>query len=285
MKRILCIAGILASAGVAFAGEMENAVVSSDLSRVSFQEMKLLDIPAPVVEEVKSPASSNWIENWIETVKDAYERFAFSANVDQEYTKPELSELPVSAGKQLASYKETAPSFAYKMVVQGKTVFIIQQYREGGATSATLYDEQGAFLASGGLSDGESDMVKWDNKTSAEAKHTEKARMADVSIPAYGMTCTAQDGSMVRIVPFSGLVTVEVVNRFGKTIADNNFRTVTIPSSVGTKYLFSDWLEMGQKAVLELTSDESMKGASFEFQFDAQQELGVPSKFSNCDIM
>lgn len=91
---------------------------------------------------------------WTATVKDAYECVFYQVS---NLPVAELAELPGSARKQLQKYTEEAPNsktVAYKLFIQGKTVFVVQQERDEPEMSVAIFDANGEFIASGGSSGG-----------------------------------------------------------------------------------------------------------------------------------
>jgi len=176
MNKIISAVIVLAAAGLACAGELENSAVSADLNLVSLSQFKSIDVPAPVLEKAAAvPAAFK------DAVKKEYERID-SENGISSLPVAKTSELPAAAKKQLAKDNhQWGPDYLsvpYKMPVQGKTVYVIQNENDGGMF-VTIFDADGALVAEGACS--ESGEFGWSGE---KAALTRKAAAGPASLAA-----------------------------------------------------------------------------------------------------
>ena len=153
MKRITGILVFTMMTGLACAGEMENVSVSGALSPLNLSAMKDMRIPTPEVPTAVKTAVSPWVK----AVKTAYEKLLTNNEVET-LPKATAAELPKAALKQQqkdnAQFAPDFPSVAYKLQVQGKTAFVIQNNNDGGML-VNIFDKNGEHIAYGGQSESE----------------------------------------------------------------------------------------------------------------------------------
>lgn len=136
-------------------------------------------VPAARPEYVEAgPAAGKGVSSqaWTAAVKKEYERLTEDGlGAIAELPGAKVSELPDAAKKQLkkdkADYPDS-PSAAYKMKVQGKLAFVIQNENEGGMF-VNIFDESGRKVASGGCF--ESGSFAWAGAGKAAAPALEKS--------------------------------------------------------------------------------------------------------------
>jgi len=162
MKKTVSLVVLISMSGLASAGRMENSAVSADLTNPDLAAVQAIAVPAPVMEKAASSQA------WIKAVKKEYERLTENGlGGIAELPGAKMSELPDAAKKQLKqdnhNYGPDYPSSAYKMEVQGKTVFIIQNENDGGMF-VNIFDENGKNIAGG--SAGESTPFYWGDEKS-----------------------------------------------------------------------------------------------------------------------
>jgi hypothetical protein len=183
MNKFISAVIVFAAAGMACAGELENSAVSADLNSVSLSQYKSIDVPTPVME--KAAAVSAAFKN---AVKKEYEKLSGYNDLNNgNYTIDQLpiakvSELPPAAQKQLkkdnAQWGPDYLSVPYKMPVQGKTVYVIQNENDGGMF-VTIFDANGSLVAEGACS--ESGEFGWSGE---KAVMTKKAAAGKTSLAA-----------------------------------------------------------------------------------------------------
>ena len=106
-------------------------------------------------------------------------------------------------------------------------------------------------------------------------------------IPAYGVTCSAKNGATVELYPNADETMIQLVisNAKGQVIADNNHKIIEI-RHIGSmkRYKIEGFVEMDQTATFSM-QEENLKDASFVFNQSAQEDLGLPKVFANCDVL
>ena len=206
MNKFLSAAIVFAAAGMAGAGELENSAVSADLNSVSLSQYKSIDVPAPVMEKAATVSSAfkAAVKKEYETLS-GYNDLNNGNNTIDTLPIAKVSELPPAAQKQLkkdnAQWGPDYLSVPYKMPVQGKTVYVIQNENDGGMF-VTIFDANGALVAEGACS--ESGEFGWSGEKAAMTKkaaagntwlNTVKSGYAEKGIRGVGAHMLLPDGA------------------------------------------------------------------------------------------
>jgi len=107
-----------------------------------------LKIPAPVLSEVKAPPDSPWTK----AAKEAFEREIDAGGLTG---FADLKELPPGARRQLEKEWQTLPegpgnsSEAFKLMVSGRTAFVVQSYIYSDSMRAYIFNAAGVLVAYG----------------------------------------------------------------------------------------------------------------------------------------
>ncbi len=145
MKNIIAGLLLFSVPGLAGAGALERSAFSSALVSIDLAALPspaLLPPPSPAA--VVRPAPVNTPE-WINAVKKAY--FSYP----QGGLPPALeTELPAGALQQMQWDAATYPSKAYKLEVEGRTVYFIEN-DNFDALYVNVFDETGLNIAYGGF--------------------------------------------------------------------------------------------------------------------------------------
>ncbi|MDD5209367.1 MAG: hypothetical protein PHV36_08275 [Elusimicrobiales bacterium] len=134
-----CSAAIAADSGKQAAGPLAS------LASLSAPAAALTAVPAP--EAVKAPA-----QNWAEAAKAAFERELDAGGLT---TYADLLELPPGARSRLEKELQTLPqgpgnsSEAFKMLVNGRTAFVVQSYIYSDSMRVYLFNAAGVAVAYG----------------------------------------------------------------------------------------------------------------------------------------
>ncbi|MEI7530222.1 MAG: hypothetical protein WCK76_14890, partial [Elusimicrobiota bacterium] len=132
-------------------GELEDLAAAR---QTSFYTLSItapaanIEIPAPVLDDSRTPADKTWIK----AVKAAYERELEAGGL---ITYAETSELPAAARRQLELELQTLPqgpgntSEAFKMMVNGQAAFVIQSYIYDDNLRVYIFNTAGARIAYG----------------------------------------------------------------------------------------------------------------------------------------
>ena len=147
MKNLITVLLIIVLAGLASAGDLERSAVSSQLVNIDFAALT----PPPGISLPKSESAARAAEvpspEWIIAVKRAY------LSSPQGCLPPvEEKELPAAALQQIQwDWDATGyPSKAYKMIVEGRPAFVIENDNSYGLF-VNIFDENGVNTAYGGV--------------------------------------------------------------------------------------------------------------------------------------
>ena len=133
---------MLAIPGLAFAGDLGRAAVSLDLKAFSLSDVRPADIPVPrfVTDEPRGEVPP---KEWLDAVKNIYLSYQGMIPVMPE-------ELPAAALRQMQEDAVVYPSKAFKVTIQGRTAFVIEN-DNNDALYVNIFDEQGNHIAFGGV--------------------------------------------------------------------------------------------------------------------------------------
>ena len=144
MKIIISAVLLAAAAGTTRAGELENAAVAAVLSGNILAGAALPYLSSPVIEvkalaDMQPPSAG-----WVRAVKTAY-RSAPTGGLPP----AKEAELPAAALQQLREDAVVYPSRAYRIEIDGRTAFVIENDNYD-ALYVNIFDESGEHIAYGG---------------------------------------------------------------------------------------------------------------------------------------
>jgi len=179
MNKLIIAVIVLAAAGLASAGELENSAVSADLNSAAISRLRGIEVPVPVMERAAGVSAA-----FKDAVKKKYEALSGyndlnnGENTIDKLPIAKVSELPAAAQKQLkkdnAQWGPDYLSVPYKMPVQGKTVYVIQNENDGGMF-VTIFDANGALVAEGACS--ESGEFGWSGEKAVMTKNASSGKV------------------------------------------------------------------------------------------------------------
>lgn len=145
MKNLIAALLFAAPAGLARAGSLERLALSAPLANFSAAALPAVPgLPLPRREPAGLKAAAAAPE-WIKAVKKAY-----LACPQGNLPPAEAAELPAAAQQQLQWDGATYPSKAYKLVVDGRAAYVIENDNLD-ALYVNIFDEDGAHIAYGGF--------------------------------------------------------------------------------------------------------------------------------------
>ena len=214
MKRILTAVIFAGMAGGVYAADF-SVLQNSKASDIKIRAEKMdISVPAPAAETVKAPVTAAFKN----AVKKAYE-----ANDVSTLPVAKVSELPPAAKKQLEQDNHTwgpdYPSTPYKMTVQGKTVYIIQNENDGGMF-VNIFAADGSYIDGGSC--GESGTFSWN--AGAPGKTAAASRLVSVSV-------------VISVDPAQPFSTQQQLNGTIKALESFGFVLQTGPEKMGDRYV------------------------------------------------
>lgn len=145
MKNLTAVLFFIVCPGLACAGSLEGFAIAAPLANFDFAALlPLPGLPLPK-NEPAAPGADAPSPEWIRAVKKAY------LSCPQGNLPPaELAELPAAALQQLQWDATAYPSKAYKILVDGRPAFVIENDNLD-ALYVNIFDGNGAHIAYGGF--------------------------------------------------------------------------------------------------------------------------------------